>query len=163
MSFACGGGAVVAELEGLRRSARAGVAAGAARDWLAAARGVRLATARGSLLASRAFTAERDRPRACNDDRVLATALALHANLANPADTRADNQDESGESSKCVRQVCEVVLLTDDRNLRVKALAAELPTRDLPSFVQWAGISCDETASTESQPSAGCNSTSGDN
>ncbi|CAK1581884.1 unnamed protein product [Parnassius mnemosyne] len=159
---------VVAELEGLRRSARAGAAAaaGAARAWLAAARGVRLATARGSLLASRAFTAERDRPRACNDDRVLATALALHENLTNlttpAADAHADNQDESGESSKCVRQVCEVVLLTDDRNLRVKALAAELPTRDLPSFVQWAGISCDETSTTESQPTAG-NSTSGHN
>lgn len=47
------------------------------------------------------------------------------------------------KSSKCVRSVREVVLLTDDRNLRVKALAAELPARDLSSFVQWAGITDD--------------------
>lgn len=51
--------------------------------------------------------------------------------------------DEAGGEvgSKRVR---EVVLLTDDRNLRVKALAAELPTRDLPSFVQWAGLGRDD-------------------
>lgn len=56
------------------------------------------------------------------------------------ADTRGD---DGRESAKVVRRVREVVLLTDDRNLRVKALAAELPTRDLPSFVQWAGLSRD--------------------
>lgn len=54
-------------------------------------------------------------------------------------------REESGE--KRGRRVREVVLLTDDRNLRVKALASELPTRDLPSFVQWAGLSCDNTIS----------------
>ncbi|KFM63014.1 Telomerase-binding protein EST1A, partial [Stegodyphus mimosarum] len=32
----------------------------------------------------------------------------------------------------------EVVLLTDDRNLRVKALAHHVPVRDLLSFLQWA-------------------------
>lgn len=38
------------------------------------------------------------------------------------------------------RSVRVVVLVTDDRNLRVKALAADLPARDLPSFVRWAGL-----------------------
>lgn len=57
-------------------------------------------------------------------------------------------ENASGESA-CVRRVREVVLLTDDRNLRVKALAAELPTRDLPSFVQWAGLSRDDAAVAE--------------
>lgn len=59
--------------------------------------------------------------------------------LCNFADTRGDDGRE-----KEVRRVREVVLLTDDRNLRVKALAAELPTRDLPSFVQWAGLNRDD-------------------
>lgn len=40
----------------------------------------------------------------------------------------------AGRSVRCV------VLVTDDRNLRVKALAADLPARDLPSFVRWAGL-----------------------
>ncbi len=31
----------------------------------------------------------------------------------------------------------EVVLLTDDRNLRVKALSRDVPVRDLPAFLAW--------------------------
>lgn len=34
----------------------------------------------------------------------------------------------------------EVVLLTDDRNLRVKALARDVPVREVPDFMQWAGL-----------------------
>lgn len=73
------------ELEGLKKCSRVGALALAALTWVrsgADAAAVRLATSRGSLLASRAFTAERDQPRATNDDRVLATALSLHENLA---------------------------------------------------------------------------------
>ncbi|XP_072943401.1 uncharacterized protein Smg6 isoform X2 [Epargyreus clarus] len=137
---------VVTELEGLRRCARVGGAARGALGWVRGAAGVRLATARGSLLASRAFTAE-EHARACNDDRVLATALNLHANVA----TLPDAQTEAGAEPKRSRIVREVVLLTDDRNLRVKALAAELPARDLPSFAEWAGIAPIQAAE-ESQP-----------
>lgn len=37
-----------------------------------------------------------------------------------------------------VQQVsCQTVLLTDDRNLRVKAHARLMPTRDITSFVKW--------------------------
>ncbi|KAJ8725669.1 hypothetical protein PYW08_003852 [Mythimna loreyi] len=134
---------VMSELEGLRLSARVGAAARAALGWVGGAGGaLRLATSRGSLLASRACTAEQDAAaRATNDDRVLATALNLHTNTATDQDTRGDD----GREPKVVRRVREVVLLTDDRNLRVKALAAELPTRDLPSFVQWAGLNRDDT------------------
>lgn len=31
----------------------------------------------------------------------------------------------------------EVVLLTDDRNLRVKSLSRDVPVRDLPAFLAW--------------------------
>lgn len=34
----------------------------------------------------------------------------------------------------------EVVLLTEDRNLRVKALARDVPVREVPDFVQWAEL-----------------------
>ncbi|CAH0406478.1 unnamed protein product [Chilo suppressalis] len=143
---------VMTELEGLKKCSRLGVNAATALAWVSsgASGSVRLATARGSLLASRAFTAERDMPRASNDDRVLATALSLHENLATENDARADESDQSN----CVRRVREVVLLTDDRNLRVKALAAEMPARDLPSFVHWAGITPDNDTNTAQPPAA---------
>ncbi|KAI5637980.1 est1 DNA/RNA binding domain-containing protein [Phthorimaea operculella] len=132
---------VMTELEGLRKCSRVGESAAAALAWISSGGGggVKLATSRGSLLASRNFTAEAEAApgaaRATNDDRVLATALNLHANLASETETREDSGDP-----KCEKRVREVVLLTDDRNLRVKALAAELPARDLPSFVRWAGL-----------------------
>ncbi|KAG7265724.1 hypothetical protein CRUP_024660 [Coryphaenoides rupestris] len=37
-----------------------------------------------------------------------------------------------------VRLHREVVLLTDDRNLRVKALTRHVPVRDIPAFLSWA-------------------------
>ncbi|XP_075969615.1 smg6 nonsense mediated mRNA decay factor isoform X2 [Anticarsia gemmatalis] len=138
---------VMTELEGLRRCARVGGAARAALGWVAGAgAALRLATSRGSLLASRACTAESDAA-GTNDDRVLATALNLHADSVADADSRGDD----GREAKG-RRVREVVLLTDDRNLRVKALAAELPTRDLPSFVHWAGLSRDDAPNTAPTP-----------
>lgn len=36
--------------------------------------------------------------------------------------------------------VREVVLLTTDRNLRVKALAQNVPVRELPDFIKWSGL-----------------------
>lgn len=34
----------------------------------------------------------------------------------------------------------EVVLLTEDRNLRVKALARDMPVREVRDFMHWAGL-----------------------
>ncbi|KAJ2952733.1 hypothetical protein O0L34_g7085 [Tuta absoluta] len=150
---------VMTELEGLRKCSRVGESALAALTWIGsggggggggggAGGGVKLATSRGSLLASRSFTAESEArgpaggARSTNDDRVLATAVNLHANLASDTETREDSGD-----NKCEKRVREVVLLTDDRNLRVKALAAELPARDLPSFVRWAGLDTNQQTS----------------
>lgn len=39
-----------------------------------------------------------------------------------------------------VRLRREVVLLTDDRNLRVKALTRNVPVRDIPAFLSWAKV-----------------------
>lgn len=49
----------------------------------------------------------------------------------------AESASVEASKERCVR---EVVLLTDDRNLRVKALAADLPARDLPVFLKWAAL-----------------------
>lgn len=42
-----------------------------------------------------------------------------------------------GQPRQLVRKV---VLLTDDRNLRVKAYARDVPVRELPDFMRWAGM-----------------------
>lgn len=34
----------------------------------------------------------------------------------------------------------DVVLLTEDRNLRVKALSRDVPVREVLDFMQWAGL-----------------------
>lgn len=39
-----------------------------------------------------------------------------------------------------VRLRREVVLLTDDRNLCVKALTRNVPVRDIPAFLSWAKV-----------------------
>lgn len=80
------------ELEGLCRCSRLGEAARNALSWVGGActRGVRLVTARGSLLNSRTFTAENHKAGHSNDDRVLDTAINLQANLTS----------EQGESFK---------------------------------------------------------------
>ncbi|XP_013186546.1 telomerase-binding protein EST1A isoform X2 [Amyelois transitella] len=134
---------VMTELEGLKKCDRVGQSAQAALSWMSGAvksGGVKLVTSRGSLLTSSTFTAEREQQAATNDDRVLATATNLQANFTSQTESP---REEAGDPARCVKRVCEVVLLTDDRNLRVKALAAELPARDLPSFMQWAGLTHD--------------------
>lgn len=126
---------VVTELEGLSKCARVGPSAVAALEWLnSGTTGIKYVTSRGSLLTSSAFTAENASPRTTNDDRVLAAALNLHTNLSSET---VPAEGATSDNSRCVR---EVVLLTDDRNLRVKALAAEMPARDLPAFLQWASL-----------------------
>lgn len=34
----------------------------------------------------------------------------------------------------------DVVLLTDDRSLRLKAISKDMPVRTLPDFIKWAGL-----------------------
>lgn len=48
--------------------------------------------------------------------------------------------DMSSLSAGVRRLYREVVLLTEDRNLRVKAHARDVPVRDLLDFAQWAGV-----------------------
>lgn len=106
---------------------------------------VKCLTTRGTVLASSTFTSEDEDksqdvgPR--NDDRILATCLSLCRNVKD----QQKHQQELAEGEPQVpggprRIYREVVLLTEDRNLRVKALARDVPVRELPDFLQWAGL-----------------------
>ncbi|XP_063972078.1 telomerase-binding protein EST1A-like isoform X3 [Diachasmimorpha longicaudata] len=96
---------------------------------------IRCLTTRGTVLSSSTFTVEEDTSLdglTRNDDRILATCLSL---------CKGANKDqvvvEEGQPRRLRR---EVVLLTEDRNLRVKALARDVPVREVPDFIQWAGL-----------------------
>lgn len=130
---------------------------------------VKCVTTKGAILTSVAFTTEDDSTLdggLTNDDKILATCLALCRNhreqptgeglyhhqrkTANvftktcPIELPGDGSQhvEGAESGATApRQLSrEVVLLTDDRNLRVKAHARDVPVRELPDFVNWAGL-----------------------
>ncbi|KAF7418327.1 hypothetical protein HZH68_000980 [Vespula germanica] len=107
---------------------------------------IRCLTTRGTVLTSSTFTVEEDVDKdklTRNDDRILATCLSL---------CRTGNKDHnnpglqnliylaSAEEGQPRRLRREVVLLTEDRNLRVKALARDVPVREVPDFMEWAGL-----------------------
>ncbi|KAL2741102.1 telomerase-binding protein EST1A-like isoform X4 [Vespula maculifrons] len=97
---------------------------------------IRCLTTRGTVLTSSTFTVEEDVDKdklTRNDDRILATCLSL---------CRTGNKDynNSAEEGQPRRLRREVVLLTEDRNLRVKALARDVPVREVPDFMEWAGL-----------------------
>lgn len=140
---------VVNELEGLQRGARPGEVVDAtasqhaervarsAKAALAFLRqrpgppSLRCVTTKGSALTSTVFTLEDDGQQdMLNDDKILTTCLNL---------SRTSSKDETkpGEPRRLVR---DVVLLTDDRNLRVKALTRDVPVRELPDFMRWANL-----------------------
>ncbi|XP_076233282.1 telomerase-binding protein EST1A [Calliopsis andreniformis] len=96
---------------------------------------IRCLTTRGTVLTSSTFTVEEDVDKdglTRNDDRILATCLSL---------CKTGNKDQvNAEEGQPRRLRREVVLLTEDRNLRVKALARDVPVREVPDFMQWAGL-----------------------
>ncbi|XP_055683331.1 telomerase-binding protein EST1A isoform X2 [Lutzomyia longipalpis] len=90
---------------------------------------VKCVTTKGSVLNSSVFTVEDDNSEPLsNDDKILATAVHLCKN----------NAEEDRDGTRYI--VREVVLLTTDRNLRVKSLSRDVPVRELPDFIKWAGL-----------------------
>jgi protein SMG6 len=95
---------------------------------------VKCVTTKGAVLSSTTFTTEDDSMMDAtfkNDDKILATCLVL---------SKGHREQHAVENDEPKKLVSEVVLLTDDRNLRVKALARDVPVRELVDFMQWAGL-----------------------
>ncbi|XP_078142761.1 telomerase-binding protein EST1A isoform X2 [Centroberyx gerrardi] len=94
---------------------------------------LRALTSRGSQLESIAFRSEdTSGQQGNNDDMIL--SCCLHYCKDKAKDFMPDQR------SGPVRLRREVVLLTDDRNLRVKALTRNVPVRDIPAFLSWAKV-----------------------
>ncbi|XP_058267513.1 telomerase-binding protein EST1A isoform X2 [Hemibagrus wyckioides] len=94
--------------------------------------GLRALTSRGNQLESIAFRSEdTSGHKGNNDDVILSCCLHYCKDKA---------KDFMPAQRGPVRLQREVVLLTDDRNLRVKALTRNVPVRDIPTFLRWAKV-----------------------
>ncbi|XP_056675593.1 telomerase-binding protein EST1A isoform X2 [Monodelphis domestica] len=94
---------------------------------------LRALTSRGNELESIAFRSEDiTGQQGNNDDLIL--SCCLHYCKDKAKDFMPPNKDEP------IRLLREVVLLTDDRNLRVKALTRNVPVRDISAFLKWAQV-----------------------
>uniref|UniRef100_A0A1I8PRJ8 PIN domain-containing protein n=1 Tax=Stomoxys calcitrans TaxID=35570 RepID=A0A1I8PRJ8_STOCA len=87
---------------------------------------VKCATTKGSIINASLFALVKEE-HVSNDDKILATAVAMSKTMS----------CETSKDGKCLIQT-ELVLITTDRNLRVKALSRNLTVSELPEFIQWA-------------------------
>ncbi|XP_061660407.1 telomerase-binding protein EST1A isoform X2 [Syngnathoides biaculeatus] len=94
---------------------------------------LRALTSRGSQLESIAFRSEDTSGQQGNNDDVI-LSCCLHYCQDKAKDFMPHQRNGT------VRLHREVVLLTDDRNLRVKALTRNVPVRDIPAFLSWAKV-----------------------
>ncbi|XP_045475193.1 telomerase-binding protein EST1A isoform X2 [Harmonia axyridis] len=94
---------------------------------------IKCVTTKGAFLNTTTFTTEEDASTnsAKNDDKILTTCLNLSKSHMK------EMESKEGEPRQIYR---EVVLLTDDRNLRVKAHSTDVPVRELSDFMKWAGL-----------------------
>ncbi|XP_043910311.1 telomerase-binding protein EST1A [Protopterus annectens] len=94
---------------------------------------LRALTSRGNELESISFRSEDTTgQKGNNDDLIL--SCCLHYCKDKAKNFMPSRKDEP------IRLRREVVLLTDDRNLRVKALTHNVPVRDIPAFLKWAKV-----------------------
>ncbi|OQR67471.1 telomerase-binding protein EST1A-like [Tropilaelaps mercedesae] len=120
---------------------------------------LRTVTSRGNLIDSISFRTEagNDLAGVTNDDLILSCAVSLGkspasgggvggeisaaAPLVGPGQASGTGHSlQPGETEAPLRLFREAVLLTEDRNLAVKAMAHNVPVRDITSFVRWAQL-----------------------
>lgn len=117
-------------------------------------------TTKGRIIPSTTFSTEDDTSwdtSLKNDDKILTTCLVLCKNQKESNPENAEGKHTLLLSGmviviivifrcKHVLHFCtgqprrlerEIVLLTEDRNLRVKAYARDVPVRELPDFMRW--------------------------
>lgn len=123
---------VVAKYRSVGHAVRVREGAATALHYLRTSRpqSIKCVTSQGSVLSSTLFTSEMDLPDSTNDDKILSCCVHFCSDSTQKRPIRAGVR----------RLYREVVLLTEDRNLRVKAHAHDVPVRDLLDFARWAGV-----------------------
>ena len=93
-------------------------------------------TYKGTILPSFGVTTEEDaRQGKTNDDLILDTCINL-ASSSKSTDVTASKDHTSNKQMRHI--VRDIVLLTGDRNLRLKAHATDIPVNKLSDFIKWA-------------------------
>ncbi|XP_051902985.1 telomerase-binding protein EST1A [Hippocampus zosterae] len=128
-----GGGHAAAHVRGVQEKARQAVLF-LERAFEAREPRLRALTSRGTQLESIAFRSEDTSGQQGNNDDVI-LSCCLHYCQDKAEDLMPDHRN--GGTVRLHRQV---VLLTDDRNLRVKALTRNVPVREIPAFLSWAKV-----------------------
>ncbi|KAK7088741.1 hypothetical protein V1264_022624 [Littorina saxatilis] len=93
---------------------------------------LRVQTSKGSILETLAFRSEESDNSGNNDDLILSCCLHYCKDMAR--DFMPKDKDSP------VRLFRDVVLLTDDRNLRLKAHTSNVPVKDVPAFCRWCKV-----------------------
>ncbi|CAH8495066.1 unnamed protein product [Schistosoma intercalatum] len=109
---------------------------------------LRALTARGSLMETIAYRNEINggrTPGQTNDDVILTCCQHFCKEDSDRFQLRnltqgVDHSMQGDQNNQPVRLVREVVLLTSDRNLRLKALNVNIPARPLRTFVNWSRL-----------------------
>lgn len=107
---------------------------------------VKCATTKGSFLNSMTFTRESHCSSATaaaehlnNDDKILLTVTNLSKiHSAPPVATMQNPANATSTSGSNLHR--KVVLLTNDRNLKLKAITQNIPVRELVDFIKWSSI-----------------------
>jgi rRNA-processing protein FCF1 len=92
-------------------------------------------TSKGDRLPNITFAAENlgnTEDKQVNDDHILNACIELSKKKRT-----ATNEAEASSTSPLERSV---VLLTEDRALSIKAMAARIPVRTVPKFMKWCGV-----------------------
>ncbi|PAA68956.1 hypothetical protein BOX15_Mlig012095g1, partial [Macrostomum lignano] len=98
----------------------------------AARRRVKAVTAKGSTLDTIAFRSEVIGRPAKNDDLILSCCMNHCQDKASAFMPKDKDQP--------VRLHRDIVLLTSDRNLRLKAIGSNIPAKTVPAFFKWSGL-----------------------
>ncbi|XP_071789924.1 telomerase-binding protein EST1A-like [Asterias amurensis] len=93
---------------------------------------LRALTSKGTVLDTIAYRSEEVDFKGCNDDLILRCCLHY-------IDDRAKDFMPTDKEAP-IRLYRDVVLLTNDRNLRVKALQQNVPVKDIRAFAKWAKV-----------------------
>ncbi|KAK7487887.1 hypothetical protein BaRGS_00020788 [Batillaria attramentaria] len=93
---------------------------------------LRVQTSKGSVLETLAFRSEESDNTGNNDDLILSCCLHYCKDMARDFMPR--------DKDSPVRLFRDVVLLTDDRNLRLKAHTSNVPVKDVPAFCRWSKV-----------------------
>ncbi|VDK68068.1 unnamed protein product [Litomosoides sigmodontis] len=104
-------------------------------------------TSKGNLLTSLMFATEETcgsgELKAVNDDFILASCVNFAKTRSKPPNATATAQSASMstvDAEQPARLYRNVVLLTEDRALNIKAVCENIPCRTVPSFMKWAAL-----------------------